>query len=161
MVAIVVAATAFVSRVPAQQAEPTLACDKREVSYSAPDPTFEQRIKLSDAKESTIPTEARDKKRSPQGTRYLLLQSADFSKPGPWTTTVFIGGAGLNGQVLKVSFVDHGNGGVHAQWLNEKLVFVDVWWGRIASTDLILDVSSRKFLYKEDAEYGDMIQPCR
>jgi len=158
--AVIVATTAFAGYVHGQQAEPTLACEDQEVHYSSPDPAFDQRIKLSETKPLTAPTDSADKEKSPQGTRYLLLRSADLGKPGPWTTTLFIGGVGLKEKLLELSFVDHGSGGVHAQWLNEKLLFIEVWWGRIASTDLILDVTSRRFLYKEDAQYGDLVQPC-
>ncbi len=66
----------------------------------------------------------------------------------------------MNGRLLKLRVVDHASGGVQVQWLNEKLLFVEVWWGRIASTDLILDVSTKTFLYREMAEYGEMVQPC-
>ena len=158
--AIIVALAVFVGHVKAQQEEPILPCDKREVKYESVDPTFNGKIKLSDAKEIPGST-ASNRKGSPQGTRYLLLQRADFSKPGPWTTTVFIGGVGLDGRWLKLSLRDHENGGVQVQWLNEKLLFIEVWWGRFISTDMILDINSRKFLYEEDAEYGDMGQPCR
>lgn len=161
LVAFAISVAAFEGRASSQQPESVPSCDKREVSYSALDPTFDRKIKLAETTVSGPPSTSPDTKRSPQGTRYLLLQSPDFSKPGPWTTSVFIGGAGLNGHLMKLTFTDHASGGVHAQWLNEKLLFIDVWWGRIVSTDLILDVDSWTFLYKEDAQYGGLIQPCR
>jgi hypothetical protein len=89
-----------------------------------------------------------------------VLEAADFSKPGPWSTTALIGGVGLNGRLLKLSFVDHANGGVQVQWLHEKLLFVQVWWGPIVSTDIVLDVSSKTPLDEEMAQYRDMTQPC-
>jgi hypothetical protein len=89
-----------------------------------------------------------------------MVENLDFNKPGPWTTTVLIGGVGLQGRLLKLSFTDHASGGVSVELLNEKLLFAEIWWGRIASADLILDVSSQTFLYKETAQYGDLIQPC-
>jgi hypothetical protein len=160
----VLAAVAVVTlpgRIEAQSGETAIACGTREVRYTPFDPSSTKKIILSETKDSSEAPSAKDKKWSPQGTRYLLLQSADFNKPGPWTTTVFIGGAGLNGRLLKLSLIDHESGGVQVQWLNEKLLFVDVWWGRIVSVDLIVDINSRTFLYKEMAEYGDITQPCR
>jgi hypothetical protein len=144
----------------AQTRETTLACDKREVRYSPFDASYGDKITLSEIKDSPGPLAEKSKKRSPQGTRYVLLQDADFNRPGPWMTTLFVGGVGRNGRLLRLSFTDHGSGGVQVRWLNEKLLFIEVWWGRIASTDLILDVDSATFLYKEMAEYGDMIQAC-
>jgi hypothetical protein len=35
------------------------------------------------------------------------------------------------------------------KWINEKLVFMRPWWGRIAATDLIYDVEAEKFIYAE------------
>ncbi len=140
------------------QTETTIGCDKQEVRYSPIDSSVRGKITLAETKDSLTPSSTT--KRSPQGTRYASLDGADFSKPGPWSTAVFIGGVGLNGHLLKLSFVDHANGGVQMQWLNEKLLFVQVWWGRIVSTDIILDVSSKTVLYEEMAQYGEMIQAC-
>lgn len=141
-----------------QNSESTMPCEQQQVSYRPLDPVFGEKIALATINESSRRSGA--KERSPQGTRYLLRNEADFSRPGPWTTTVLIGGVGMNRRLLKLTFIDHASGGVHVQWMNDKLVLVQVWWGRIASTDLILDVSSKTFLYKETADYGDMIQPC-
>jgi hypothetical protein len=41
----------------------------------------------------------------------------------------------------------------------KKLLFGRVWWGRIYSTDFIIDVEKEQFIYKQMAEYGEMIQP--
>lgn len=35
-------------------------------------------------------------------------------------------------------------------WINEKLIFISVWWGRIAATDLIYDVEREEVIYLED-----------
>jgi hypothetical protein len=36
-----------------------------------------------------------------------------------------------------------------ARWMNEKLLFVRVWWGRVLGSDLILDVETEQLLYHE------------
>jgi len=35
------------------------------------------------------------------------------------------------------------------KWVNEKLLFMRPWWGRIAATDLIYDVEAERFIYAE------------
>lgn len=35
------------------------------------------------------------------------------------------------------------------RWVNEKLIFMRPWWGRIAATDLIFDVEAEKFVWSE------------
>jgi len=60
-----------------------------------------------------------------------------------------------------LTFVDHGNGGVSIQWLNEKLPYGSVGWGRIVSTDFVFDVERKGFIYREMANYGELVQPCQ
>ena len=35
------------------------------------------------------------------------------------------------------------------KWINEKLLFMRPWWGRIAATDLIYDVEAERMIYAE------------
>ncbi len=35
------------------------------------------------------------------------------------------------------------------KWVNEKLLFVRLWWGRVAGTDLIYDVEQETVVYEE------------
>ena len=96
--------------------------------------------------------------KSPQGTRWFSQSDPDFTKNGPWSTTILVSDHG--GSLLKLTFPDHGSGGVHSDWLNEKLLFMRVWLGRIVSLDLILDVDKATLVYSEEANYDDLIQPC-
>jgi hypothetical protein len=49
---------------------------------------------------------------------------------------------------------------VRVSWLNEKLVPLQMWRGRILSTDMILDVETRRLVYEQDANYNSLIVPC-
>lgn len=42
------------------------------------------------------------------------------------------------------------------RWLNEKLVFMRPWWGRIAATDLIFDAEREKIVYAETLTDGTL-----
>ena len=48
-------------------------------------------------------------------------------------------------------FLGRGSGAVLAEvkWLNENLLFIRPWWGRIAATDLIYDVEAEKVIHSE------------
>jgi len=70
-------------------------------------------------------------------------------------------GNSAGSKVLQLTFQNHASGSVSIRWLNEKLLFGRVWWGRIYSTDFILDVEKEQFIYKQMAHYGEMIEPCR
>jgi hypothetical protein len=74
-------------------------------------------------------------------------------------TVLYIGKASGDGAVLKASFLDHGNT-FSAHWINDQLLFVQVWWGHIASSDLILDIDNGKFIYDRLAHYGQLGEPC-
>ena len=97
---------------------------------------------------------------SSQHTRWLIQALPNTMKPEPWTTRVYMG-ASESGPDVELRFVDEANGGVSVRWLNEKLIFGEVWWGRIYATDFIFDVEQRKFIYREMAHFGELMEPCR
>jgi hypothetical protein len=144
-----------------QESSSVQPCSEGRVHYTPAEMSvLEKQIRISEMRKSVLDTNKSTKKQSPQATRYLSVKSPDFAKPGPWTTDVFIGGVGLNEKELDITVLDHGNGGVRTDWVNEKLLFIQVWWGRIVSTDLIFDVDARRFVYQENAEYSDTVRVC-
>jgi hypothetical protein len=130
--------------------------DEHIVKYVAETPEWLSRLQVElatpEAVEKAI-THHKSVVASPHGTARLLVDKADMMKAAPWTTRVYVvtHSPVANGVILTVR--DHGNGGVRATWLNEKLVFLQVWWGRIRSTDLVLDVGLGKWIYAENADY--------
>ena len=96
--------------------------------------------------------------KSPQGTRWFIQSKPDMAKPGPWTTTILVGDR--RGTYLKITFPNHGNQGIYAGWVNDKLLFLRLWLGRIVSVDMILDVEKNVLIYSESANYGEFAQPC-
>ena len=137
--------------------------DLDEVTYSKARSAGLKKIDIAslpaDAAELTKLT-GLGQQRSLQGTKRLVMRPAHFTRQGPWDTTLYIFGNRARPLRLRISFHDHGNGGVFAQWLNEHLLFAEVWWGRLASTDLIIDVNTSKIIYAEDAVYGRVGMPC-
>lgn len=49
---------------------------------------------------------------------------------------------------------------VRLQWFNDDVIFIQIWLGRIVSTDLIFEISSGRFIYAKEANYGLLIEPC-
>jgi hypothetical protein len=135
-------------------------CSENHVDYSSPPPSIEQKIKL--AKLLHIEKPPLDAKRnlSPQQTRWFVEEDPDYSSTAkPWDTIIYIGNASSESAFLKVSVLDHGNT-FSAHWINDQLIFVQVWWGHIASGDLILDIDSGTFIYDRLANYGQLGEPC-
>jgi hypothetical protein len=89
-----------------------------------------------------------------------VVANPDYTQPGPWKTVVWIGSSGEAPRRV-LTFLDHANGDVKLQWLNEKLLYGSVWWGRIVATDFIFDVERKTFIYREMADYGAIVQPCQ
>ena len=160
VVGVLIAVATLLEQLSAQATKTLPSCESSKVNYSAFDSRFADKIVLrKSGSDDVVPENA--KKFSPQHTRWFSTKGPDFTKPGPWTTTLLISGRNSDASSLELSFVDHGNGGVAAEWMNEKLLFVRVWWGRIVSTDLILNVEEMSFPYREMANYGDFVQPCQ
>jgi hypothetical protein len=86
--------------------------------------------------------------------------SPDYSKSGPRSTTLYIGNRAEGAGVLQATFTDDDKA-FAASWINEKLLFIQVWWERNVSSDLILDVDKGTFLYDELANYAELGEPCR
>jgi hypothetical protein len=144
-----------------QESLPSLPkCSERRVQYRSFDENYSQRIILREAPKFGPSEPDGNKEYSPQHTAWVSPSSPEYSRPGPWTTIVMIA-APPGSRVLQLAFQDHASGGASVQWLNEKLLFGRVWWGRIYSTDFILDVEKQQFIYKQMANYGEMIEPCR
>jgi len=136
-------------------AQAVLRCDAERVTYEArPSGSQFQVEKVA----PTVKPLGATLNKSPYGTRWFSQSDPDFTKNGPWSTTILVSDHG--GSLLKLTFPDHGTGGVHSEWLNEKLLFMRVWSGRIVSLDLILDVDKGAVVYSEEASYGELTQPC-
>jgi hypothetical protein len=145
-----------------QQAPPTECPELDRVVYSAPrrDWPGSVVIETRPAQPAVKGQPVNEPHRSPQGTAFYVTQDPDMSKPGPWSTVVDIFGNGARPLHLRVRIDDHGNGGVRAMWLNEKLLWIQMWRGRIVSTDMVLDIDARRLIYEEDANYNSLIVPC-
>lgn len=98
--------------------------------------------------------------KSPHGTAaFNRVVTADTTKPGSRSNVIEVfttKGSPVAWQIEAVDLMDN----MRLKWLNEDLLFVQVWWGRIVSTDLIFELGSGRFIYAKEANYGLLIQPC-
>lgn len=95
---------------------------------------------------------------SPNGAyRFQVVMEESGSNP-PWNANLLI--YNERPYLLRIRLPDISQRqAVEARWINEKLVFVRVWWGRIAGTDLVID-AEREAILLEDAVYEGS-QPFR
>ncbi len=160
-VAFAMLAVAFESPTPTPFPVTPPVCEDRLVSYAPLGERSRARIALERGTATARPPIGGGARHeSPQGTRWLVVVEPDFTHPGPWNTTVAVFGNPGGGELLRVEARDHGGGGVRTTWLNEKLLFVQIWWGRIASSDLVIDVERGALLSAEDADLASFLGPC-
>lgn len=154
-----IAATARVTV--AQQPASLGGCpDSYRVAYSAPHDELTGSIAVEVLPPLTAPSpRGEPSNRSPQGTAVYLVKEPDTMKPGPWTIEYEVFGNETRPLHLRIHVLDDAYGRARAKWLNEKLLWIQMWRGRIISTDAILDVETGKYIYKEDATY--ISTPCR
>lgn len=137
-----------------QESRPSLPkCGEARVQYTPFDENYSQKIILREVHDSGPSEPEGNREYSPQRTAWVSPTSPEYSRPGPWNTTVTIA-VPAGSKALQLAFHDHASGCASVQWLNEKLLFGRVWWGRVYSTDFILDVEKEQFIYKQMAHYG-------
>jgi hypothetical protein len=146
--------------------EPLMSCADQSVSYSDPDgvPLKDRVIvtKLSGRPKAVLnEMDKAFKASSPQGVAaFNRVHVADTMKKGPWSNTVQVFTVSGPLYAWQIDLKDiHDNAGL--EWLNEDLIFIRVWWGRMVSTDLIFQLSTGTFIYAQEANYGALIQPCK
>lgn len=79
---------------------------------------------------------------------YLFV--AEGGRPTGWVT-IFA----EKDHLVDIQFIDL-FGLSDVRWLNEKLILMRAWWGRIAATDLIFDVEREKIIYAESVTDGTL-----
>lgn len=130
------------------------------VAYSKPSLESLQKIRIervSLTDEQFRELSALPKTTSGFGSRWLVEQRPDTMRPGPWTTRLYIFDATAAHHCVRVELTDHASYAVERTWLNDKMLFVRVWWGRIVSTDFALDTEAIRFSYAEDANYFRLV----
>jgi hypothetical protein len=97
-----------------------------------------------------------EKRFSPNGGYWFTVSQLDTMKPGPYNFEIDI--FNERDYITRLELLDiYGNFKRQAEWINEKLLFVSVWWGRVMGTDLIFDVEQERVIYKETTNYGSIV----
>lgn len=96
---------------------------------------------------------------SPWGSRWAACEPADMTRGAPWTTRLYIFTGEDVRHCVEIEARDHANGGATFEWLNDRVLFVRCWWGRIVSTDFILDAETTRLIYIQDANYLSSVLP--
>ena len=84
---------------------------------------------------------------SPNGGYWYLMETPNFNGAKPWATQIYI--YNDRADLMKLELKDHGNATPEAIWINEKLLYINLWWGRVLGSYMILDVEREVFVAKE------------
>ena len=90
---------------------------------------------------------------SPNKAYWFSAYYPDMMKPGPYDFRADIYNERDYLVRLNVSDV-YGNYEQQIKWINEKLLYVKIWWGRVKGVDFILDVESEAVIHKEEVNWG-------
>lgn len=126
------------------------------VSYSPPSSASLQKIKIERifiTGEQLSGLASLPKDKTEFGSRWLVEEKPDTMRAGPWNTRLYIFDSADTNRCVRVELLDHAGYEIRHHWLNEKMLFVRVPWGRIAWTDFILNTETLHFVYLEDGMY--------
>lgn len=124
------------------------------VTYDGPDSELalqlDGQLRLLASLPAILPAGKTERLPSAAGTTAeLLIHRPDTLRPAPWTTVIDMNSRTGQRTVLEVSDARD----VAVIRLTEKLVFVQIWWGRIYSEDIVFDMAAGQFVYRELARY--------
>ena len=123
--------------------------------HSEFDNNYESRIRISQVKLEKKVLERNEKERnySPNKTYWFVIYSPDTMKPGPWSTEIRV--FNEREYIIKIELLDHAAQYVtKTKWINEKLLYIELWWGRVFGTYFIFDAEKEKVVIKEMVHDG-------
>lgn len=88
---------------------------------------------------------------SPNGAYRAWVRPPDTTRPGPWEAAVLVD---VERDALLWVVLHDPAWAPEVRWINEKLLFFRVHWGRIVASDLILDAERGALVYEEAAHDG-------
>jgi hypothetical protein len=120
------------------------------IFHSGFEKEYQNRIKISHTKlySKNAAQNEKEKNYSPNKAYWFVVYSPDTMKPGPWSTEINI--FNERDYIIKIELVDHAATYMTTtKWINEKLLYIEFWWGRILGTYLIFDVENENIVIKE------------
>jgi hypothetical protein len=143
---------------PVPQNQSVMKCEDAKVKYSPFQEAYAKNILWNKLSSTEKPPAVASKEYSPERDSWKIAVEPDFSKPGPFNHTIYFGADGSE-EVWKLTILDVRD--VRIEFLTEKLVFGQVWVGRIVAVEFVLDLQQHKFIYREMAQYGAKFEPCQ
>ena len=125
------------------------------IFHSEFDKNYENRIRVSHAQSPRQSLEKNEKERnySPNQAYWYVIHPPDTLKPGPWSTE--IGVFSERDYRISIELTDHAaTYPTTVKWINEKLLYIQLWWGRVLGTYFIFDVEMERIVIREMVHDG-------
>lgn len=115
----------------------------------APPQELAARVHLTQAPAGAAPTG--EAVPAPNGAYRLWVRNPDTTQPGPWGAGLIVDVERERHHLLLLEDIAQP---ITPRWINEKLIFLRVAWGRTVFSDLILDVEAGRLVYHEQLHDG-------
>ncbi len=116
---------------------------------------YENRIKICRTKLYNKISEQNEKEKnySPNKAYWFVVYSPDTMKPGPWSTEIRV--FNERDYIIKIELLDHAAQYVTTtKWINEKLLYIELYWGRVLGTYFIFDAEKEQVIIREMVHDG-------
>ena len=124
--------------------------------HSEFDKNYENRIRISHAqidKKILLGKNIKERNYSPNKAYWFVAKFPDTMKPGPWSTEIRV--FNERDYIIKIELVDYAAQYVTTiKWINEKLLYIELWWGRVLGTYFIFDAEKEKVVIREMVHDG-------
>jgi hypothetical protein len=128
-----------------------LPCSEARIRYSDPPAEFANKVRLTAAQ--TV--DQTNEQKSPHSVRVVAQSKPNYMNPGPWSSSFTFLNQRSSKPLFSLVVKEHGST-IHGEWVSDRLYFVEIWWGRIAASEVLIDVETRKIIYHQFAHYGEV-----
>lgn len=122
-------------------------CSEAKTDYHSPTPDRAKHLAISREVHGVF--DPSKKVMSQLGAKsWFVTVDPVYANVPPWNTTIYVGRTGSDKPILKIKVLDHGNT-LNVKWVTDRLLHINIWWGRFGMSDWIIDVDRGTVVYDE------------
>jgi hypothetical protein len=122
-------------------------CSKAKPDYRSPTPDRAKHVTISREADGDFDQSRKVTSRLGPDSWFATVDPI-YTETPPWNTTIFVGRTGNIKPFLKITVLDHGNT-FNVKWVTDRLLHINIWWGRFGMSDWIIDVDRGTVVYDE------------
>lgn len=122
-------------------------CSEAKPDYYSPTPDRAKHLSISREASGAFDLSKRVASQS-ETNRWFVTVDPVYTSAPPWNTTIFVGHKDSDKPYLKITVLDHGTS-IDVKWVTDRLLHINIWWGRFGMSDWIIDVDRGTIVYDE------------